>query len=76
MPENRERIRSAPSPNLVVQPKRIEEKKRQRILQFLNWALSAGQKESAALGYIGLPDIVAESQRQRLQNSFRSDAVH
>lgn len=37
--------------------------KRDRLRIFLGWALSSGQREAAALGYIALPPVLAEQER-------------
>ncbi|MFZ0589796.1 MAG: phosphate ABC transporter substrate-binding protein PstS [Bryobacteraceae bacterium] len=38
--------------------------KRDHVLAFLDWVLSAGQRQAAALGYIALPEYVAAQERK------------
>lgn len=51
----------------LVIPAAMDEAKRERMAEFLNWTLSSGQHEAAALGYIALPDRVAQGARAALQ---------
>ncbi|MBV8551562.1 MAG: phosphate ABC transporter substrate-binding protein PstS [Acidobacteriaceae bacterium] len=44
-------------------PAKIAPAKRQRLASFLDWALSSGQREAAALGYVALPAEIAERAR-------------
>lgn len=37
--------------------------KRQRLIAFLDWALTSGQRQAAALGYVALPKALAERER-------------
>jgi phosphate transport system substrate-binding protein len=37
--------------------------KRDRLAAFLDWALSSGQREAGALGYVGLPEELARQER-------------
>ena len=40
--------------------------KRDRLMSFLEWALTAGQRQAAALGYVPLPEDLAQRERSRL----------
>ena len=48
-------------------PSAIDAAKRARMTDFLDWTLSSGQHEAAALGYIALPDRVAQDARAALK---------
>jgi len=53
-------------------PLKIEsEEKRQRLSEFLDWALTKGQREVAALGYVPLPQAVAEQERTNLTKLWK-----
>jgi phosphate transport system substrate-binding protein len=45
--------------------------KRDRLRVFLDWALSTGQREAAALGYIGLPPALAEQERAKIAHLWK-----
>ena len=47
------------------------ETKRQRLTEFLDWALTKGQREVAGLGYVPLPDVLAERERAALSKIWR-----
>jgi len=47
-------------------PTTMDAAKRRRMTDFLDWTLSSGQHEAAALGYIALPDRVAQDARAAL----------
>lgn len=51
---------------LVPQEFKTPEKKK-AMSDFLNWMLTSGQKQCAALGYAALPDVIAEKARQLSQ---------
>jgi phosphate transport system substrate-binding protein len=48
---------------LLVSTKMQDPAKRGRLAAFLDWAFSLGQREAGALGYVALPEQVAESER-------------
>ena len=48
---------------IVIQAKVSTTQKRERLAAFLDWALSYGQKQAAALGYVALPQPLAERER-------------
>ncbi|HUA18093.1 MAG TPA: phosphate ABC transporter substrate-binding protein PstS [Bryobacteraceae bacterium] len=50
-------------------PSRMPEQKRQRLVAFLDWALSAGQRQAAALGYVALPEDLAGRERAAVAHS-------
>jgi phosphate transport system substrate-binding protein len=52
----------------LIIPADMPEVKRKRMTEFLNWVLSSGQYEAAALGYIALPQKYAQDARMALQN--------
>lgn len=47
----------------VIVSKALGGAKRDRVLAFLGWAFSLGQRQAAALGYIALPDYVAAQEK-------------
>ena len=52
---------------LIVPEKVGAKTKRDRLVTFLDWALSSGQKEAAALGYVELPEGLAARERADVQ---------
>jgi phosphate transport system substrate-binding protein len=44
--------------------------KRERMGTFLDWALSSGQRQAAALGYIALPEELAAREREVVRQSY------
>jgi phosphate transport system substrate-binding protein len=48
---------------MVVPVKMDPGPKRDRLRLFLEWALSSGQREAAALGYVALPSALADNER-------------
>jgi phosphate transport system substrate-binding protein len=51
---------------LLVPKKISDEPTRERLAAFIDWALSSGQRQAAALGYIALPEALAEKERSAL----------
>jgi phosphate transport system substrate-binding protein len=51
----------------LVIPTAMPDAKRGRMAEFLNWTLTSGQNEAAALGYIALPHQVAQNARAALR---------
>ena len=50
------------------------EGKRQRMIEFLDWALSSGQNQAAALGYVALPAEITELERKTIANRYLAAA--
>jgi len=48
---------------ILIDEKMNPGEKRTRLAAFLDWALSAGQREAGALGYVALPPTLAERER-------------
>jgi phosphate transport system substrate-binding protein len=48
---------------LLVPSKMAAGPKRERLAAFLDWALSSGQREAGALGYVALPEEIAGQER-------------
>jgi phosphate transport system substrate-binding protein len=44
--------------------------KRKRMAEFLDWALSSGQRQAAALGYVALPEELATREREVVRRSY------
>jgi phosphate transport system substrate-binding protein len=44
--------------------------KRERVAAFLDWALSSGQRQAAALGYIALPEELAAREREVVRRNY------
>lgn len=51
---------------LVVPLRIADEKKRQALFAFLNWALSNGQRQAAALGYVSIPKYLLAKEQAAL----------
>jgi phosphate transport system substrate-binding protein len=49
-----------------------QEAKRQRLKAWVDWFLTYGQKQAAALGYVPLPEGIAENAREAASNLFRT----
>lgn len=52
-------------------PAKMPEQKRQRLAAFLDWALSSGQRQAAALGYVALPEELAGRERAAVPQGSR-----
>jgi phosphate transport system substrate-binding protein len=55
----------------LVRPSMNSGEKRERLTAFLDWALSSGQRQVAALGYVPLPEQVAARARRALANLWQ-----
>jgi phosphate transport system substrate-binding protein len=76
-------ITNAPSPDAypiasftwILLPNHMNpEGKRQRMIEFLDWALSSGQNQAAALGYVALPAEITELERKVIANRYLAAA--
>ena len=52
----------------LVIPVELPAAQRQRLTEFLSWGFSEGQREAAALGYIALPDRIAQNARNTVEH--------
>lgn len=48
------------------------DEKRERLATFLDWALTSGQRQVAALGYVALPAALADRERKAVASLWQN----